>query len=151
MVCLFLLGWYGTLHFYPLEIVFVPTPANPSLYVLDAGNVILVVYVNDTVLSASDEEYVLTIIELFKERFDMVDLRDVKFLLGLGIRRNVNAETTRPGQDAYAQAVLDKVGMANVHPAKTPAEEGRYVSRRRRLCRQRPSSFSGLPRVLSLT
>ena len=74
-------------------------------------------------LSGSDEEYVLTIIKQFRERFDTVDLGDAKFLLGLGIQRNVNAGTILL-QDAYAKAVLDKFGMADKHPAKTPAKAG---------------------------
>ena len=53
-----------------------------------------------------------------------MDLGDVKFLLGLGGKRNVDAGTIRLTQDAYVKAVLDKLGMADVHPAKTPAEAG---------------------------
>ena len=93
--------WYGTLHAYLLEIGFVPSPADPCLYILDAGKVMIVVYVDDTMLSESDEECVLTIIEHLKERFDTVDLGDAKFLLGLGIQRNVHAGTILLKQDAY--------------------------------------------------
>ena len=56
-------GWYGTLHFFLLEIGFVPIPADPCSYILDAEKVLIVVYVDDIVLSGSDVEYVLTIIE----------------------------------------------------------------------------------------
>ena len=53
-----------------------------------------------------------------------MDLGDAKLLLGLGIQRNVNAGTILLTQDAYVKAVLDKFGMADAHPAKTPAEAG---------------------------
>ena len=66
----------------------------------------------------------MTIIEQLKERFDTMDLGDAKLLLGLGIQRNVNAGTILLTQDAYVKAVLDKFGMADAHPAKTPAEAG---------------------------
>ena len=53
-----------------------------------------------------------------------MDLGDAKLLLGLGIQRNVNAGTILLTQDAYVKAVLDKFGMVDPRPAKTPAEEG---------------------------
>ena len=84
----------------------------------------IVVYVDDIMLSGSDEEYVSTIIEQLKERFDPVDLGDAKFLLVLRIQRNDDAGTILPTQEAYAKAVLDNFGMADAHPAKTPAEAG---------------------------
>ena len=73
------------LHVSLMEIGFVPSAADPCLYILDAGKVLIVVYVGDIMLPGSDEEYVLTIIEQLKERFDTVDLGDAKFLLGLAI------------------------------------------------------------------
>ena len=75
-------------------------------------------------LSGSNGEHTLTIMEQLKERFDTVDLGDAKFLLGLGIQRNVNAGTILRAQDAYAKAVLDKFRMADARPAKSPAEAG---------------------------
>ena len=69
---------------------------------LDAGNVLIVVYMDDIMLSGSNGEHTLTIMEQLKERFDTVDLGDAKFLLGLGIQRNVNAGTILRAQDAYA-------------------------------------------------
>ena len=51
--------------------LFVPSAADPCLYMLDAGKVLIVVHVDDIMLSGSDEEYLLTIIEQLKERFDI--------------------------------------------------------------------------------
>ena len=62
----------------------------------------------------------MTIID--KERFDTADLRDAKFLIGRGIQHNVKAGTILLTQDTYPKAVLDKFGMADARPAKTPAE-----------------------------
>ena len=117
-------GWYGTLHVCLLEIGFVPRPADPCFYILGAGKVLIAVYVDDIELSGSDEEYALTIIEQLKERSGTLDLGDTKFLIGLGSQRNVNAGTIVLTQNAYAKAVLDKFGMADARPAKTPAEAG---------------------------
>ena len=55
------------LHVSLMEIGFVPSAADPCLYILDAGKVLIVVYVGDIMLPGSDEEYVLTIIEQLKD------------------------------------------------------------------------------------
>ena len=109
---------------YLLEIGFVQSTADPCLYILNAGEVILLVYVDDILFTGTDEDQVSTTIEQLKERFDTVDLGDARFLLGMAIQRNVDAGTILLTQEAYAKAVLDKFGMADARPAKTPAEPG---------------------------
>ena len=53
-----------------------------------------------------------------------MDLGDAKFLLGMGIHRNVNAGTIILSQETYARTRLETYGMANAHSTKTPAEQG---------------------------
>ena len=78
---------------YLLEIGFVSSTADPCVYNLDYGVVFLLLYVDDILLSGSDDEKVLQVIEKLKDRFETVDLGDAKFLLGMGIHRNVHAST----------------------------------------------------------
>ena len=115
-------GWNGTFHVYLLEIEFVQSTADPCLYILNAGEVILLVYVDGIPFTETNEDQVSTTIEQLKERFDTVDLGDARFLLGMAIQRNVDAGTIFLTQEAYAKAVLDKFGMADACPANTPAE-----------------------------
>ena len=102
-------GWNGTFHVYLLEeIGFVQSPADPCLYILNEGEVLLLVYVDDILFSGHDEKKVTTIIEQLKEWFDTVDLGDVRFLLGMAIQRNIDAGTISLSQTTYAKAVLDR-------------------------------------------
>ena len=78
---------------YLLEIRFVQSTADPFLYILNAGEVILLVYVDDILFTGTDEDQVSTTIEERKERFDTVDLGDARFLLGMAIQENVDAGT----------------------------------------------------------
>ncbi|CAB1120460.1 unnamed protein product [Ectocarpus sp. CCAP 1310/34] len=82
------------------------------------------VYVDDILLTGTNEELVSTIIEQMKERFETVDLGDAKFIVGMAIHRNRDAGTILLTQEAYTKAVLAKFGMADLHPTKTPAEVG---------------------------
>ncbi|CAB1111435.1 unnamed protein product [Ectocarpus sp. CCAP 1310/34] len=116
-------SWNGTFHLFLLEIGFVPSTADPCLYTLNGGEVILLVYVDDILLTGAKEELVTTIIEQMKERFETVDLGEAKFILGMAIQRNLEAGTILLTQEAYTKAVLAKFGMADVRAAATPAEK----------------------------
>ena len=118
-------GWNGTFHVYLLEETgFVQSPADPCLYILNEGEVLLLGYFDDILFSRHDENKVTTIIEQLKELFDTVDLRDARFLLGMAIQRNIDAGTISLYQTPYTKAVLDMFGMADARSAKTPAEPG---------------------------
>ena len=88
------------------------------------SSVLLLLYVDDILLSGSDSEQVSGVIEKPKDRFETVDLGNAKFLLDIGIHRNVNAGTIIFSQETYARTTLETYGMANAHPTKTPAEQG---------------------------
>ena len=118
-------GWNGTFHVYLVEeIGFIQSPIDPCLYTLNAGEVILLVYVDDILFSGSDEDQVSTTIQQLKERFDTVDLGDARFLLGMTIQRDSDAGTILLSQDSFSKTVLEKFGMTDARSAKTPAEPG---------------------------
>ena len=96
-------------------IEFVAGAADPCLYILKAGEVILLFYVDDILLTGKNKELVCTVIEQMKERFETVNLGDAKFVLGMSIQRNRDAGTLLLSQKAYIRAVLAKFGMADVH------------------------------------
>ena len=116
-------GWWGTMHTL-LEIGFVSSTADPCVYNLDYGAVLLLLYVDDILLSGSDDEKVLQVVEKLKDRFETVDLGDAKFVLGMGIHRNVHAGTIILSQEKYARTILETYRMADARPTKTPAEAG---------------------------
>ena len=106
-----------------MEIGFASSTADPCVYNLDYGAVLLL-YVDDIMLSGSDDEKVLQLIEKLKDRFETVDLGDATFLLGMGIHRNVHAGTIILSQETYSRTILETYGMADARPTKTPAEAG---------------------------
>ena len=77
-------SWNGTFHPFLLEMGFVPSTADPCLYMLNGGEVILLVYVDDILLTGATEELVTTIIEQMEERFETVDLGRSKVYPGNG-------------------------------------------------------------------
>lgn len=103
---------------------------------------------DDTLFSGTDENQASTTIEQLMERFDTVDLGDARFLLGMGIQRNIDAGTIVLTQETFAKAVLEKFGMTEARSAKTPVEVGPIsIMEEETLCRQRARNTLGLPRV----
>ncbi|CAB1109880.1 unnamed protein product [Ectocarpus sp. CCAP 1310/34] len=98
--------------------------ADPCLYSLQDGEVLLLVDYTWTTSCPPAPMKVTTVISQLKERFETVDLGDAKFLLGMVIQRHLNAGTLLLTQEAYTKAVLAKFNMADAHPTKTPAEVG---------------------------
>ncbi|CAB1105053.1 unnamed protein product [Ectocarpus sp. CCAP 1310/34] len=117
-------GWCSTFHDFLIEKGFVQRKADPCLYILEAEGVILLVYVDDILLSGKDEEKVMMVVDLLKELFNTVLLGDAQHLLGMKLERNVDAGIIFPSQETYAKTVLDQFGMAESRPVKTPAEPG---------------------------
>ena len=105
---------------------------------------------NDILLTGTDEGEVPTTIEQLNKQFDTVDLGDTSFLLGMAIQRNVDAGTILLTQEAHPKTVLNKFGMADARPAKTPEpgpifhRGGRYSVARRHQVIQVCRRFSAL-------
>ena len=112
------------MHTYLLEIGFTPSINDLCAYNLDSGAVLPILYVDDTLLSSSDDSHDLHVIEKLRDRFEAVDLGDAKFLLGVGIHQNVHAGTIIISQETYTRTILQTYRMADAHPTKTPAGAG---------------------------
>ena len=136
-------GWWGTMHTYLLEIGFVSSTADPCVYNLDYGAVFLL-YLDDILLSGSDDENVLQ-----ADRLETVDVGDAKFLLGMGIHRNVHAGTIILPQETYDRTIQETYEMADARLTKTPAEAGpMHIEEDGNFCQQRTPPYSSVPRDL---
>lgn len=67
-----------------------------------------------------NEAQIRRIIHVLRQKFATVDLRDIKFLLGIGIERDVHAGTIRRTQASNARTILEICNI--VGPTKTYAE-----------------------------
>jgi hypothetical protein len=84
--------------------------------------IIIALYVDDILLAASHlaelEELKLTL----TSKFEMEDLGEARFILGLEITRNRRARSISISQKAYIQAVLKKHITGQPHPQAIPME-----------------------------
>lgn len=96
--------------------------ADPSLFILHSslGTLILLLYVDDMLLTGSSSTLLDGFIELLKSEFAMKDLGPVHHFLGIEIQRNNN--NLHLSQAHYAHSLLDKAQMLDCKPMSTPME-----------------------------
>lgn len=115
--------WNSSLHSYLLENGFVQSAADPCIYTTKEGEMlILAVYVDDIILSCKSLKKVSEVKSILMKRYKMSDMGELKYFLGIKIDQNHENGTIFMTQEAYAERVIQKFGLSEANPAKTPIE-----------------------------
>ena len=77
----------------------------------------IVLYVDDLLLIGSSLAEVKQLKADLSARFEMKDLGEAKFVLGLQITRNRRARTLSLSQSGYIRRLLERYGMSNCNNA----------------------------------
>ncbi|KAM2723556.1 hypothetical protein EV1_026500 [Malus domestica] len=115
-------AWYGKIAEFLTQSGYSVTPADSSLFVKanEGKLVIVLVYVDDLIITGDDEAEILRTKENLSVRFQMKELGQLKHFLGLEIDR------TQEGiflyQQKYSKDLLKKFGMLECKPTLTPME-----------------------------
>jgi hypothetical protein len=114
--------WNSALDQYLLSIGFKPTAADPCLYVRNIKEelVLLAVYVDDIVVAASTKALEIAVKKELMSKFEMTDLGELNWYLGMKVTRNPKSGTINLDQSQYIQKVLEKFSMTEAKPANTP-------------------------------
>ena len=68
-----------------------------------------------------------------QQRFEIVDLGEASYLLGLAISRDAGTGSIRLSREAFARGILERFGMAERRPTTTPVEVGPISTREEEL------------------
>lgn len=115
-------AWYGKIGEFLVQNDYTMASADSSLFVKVRGDklAIILVYVDDLIITGDDENEIRQIRENLSVRFQMKELGELKHFLGLEVER------TRDGlflcQQKYAQDLLERFGMLDCKPISTPIE-----------------------------
>jgi hypothetical protein len=101
---------------------FVPSEADPSLWVLHRGGrpVYVLVYVDDLLLAGKLLSDVSHVKQLLMSAFDARDLGEASLFIGMQIERDRSAKLLKLGQKKYADAVVARFGLSDAKPASVP-------------------------------
>lgn len=97
--------------------------ADHCVYVREGANekVIIIIWVDDVIIAASDENALKVVKEMLKEKFKMKDLGQLKHFLGIDFNQCDGCVTMT--QKRYVGKLLERFNMQNCKPRATPCEQ----------------------------
>jgi len=86
------------------------------------GCSIVAVHVDDMAAAASDKAEIGRLKEELGKLFSLVDLGELKWLLGIAITRDRNSCTISLCQAAYIESIAKNLHLEDAHPVNTPLD-----------------------------
>ena len=91
------------------------------------GNfVILSLYVDDILLAGNNLEYLITIKEWLSSNFEINDMGEAAYILGVKIHRDHSIKLLSLSQKPYIKKILERSNMANCKLMDTQIAKGQY-------------------------
>ncbi|GKC89196.1 ribonuclease H-like domain-containing protein [Tanacetum coccineum] len=121
-------AWFQRFAAYAARVGFHHSHCDSSLFIYRQGadTAYLLLYVNDIVLTASSSDLLQQIITSLHAEFSMTDLGSLNYFLGISVTRNASGMFL--SQQKYATEVLDRAGMLNCKPCRTPVDTDSKLS-----------------------
>ena len=93
----------------------------------DGGTVIIILYVDDITILSDSREAVVNIKSILSSRYEMTDLGEIESYLGIRIARDRSIRRLDIDQSRYVDEIVDRFGMGDANPARTPLPSGAEV------------------------
>ncbi|RVW67446.1 Retrovirus-related Pol polyprotein from transposon TNT 1-94 [Vitis vinifera] len=118
--------WYRKFDQVITSFGFKENTVDQCIYLKFSGSkfIILVLYVDDILLESSDVGLLHETKRFLSSKFDMKDLGNASFVLGIQIHRDRSRGILGLSQKAYIDKVLSRFGMSNCAPGDTPVAKG---------------------------
>ena len=118
--------WYYKFHQVILSFGFEQNVVDDCVYHKFSGSkmIFLVLYVDDILLATNDTGMLYATKKFLSKNFEMKDLGEASFVLGIEILRNRSQYTLRLSQRNYIDKVLKKFDMEYCKPGDTPISKG---------------------------
>ncbi|GMF51861.1 unnamed protein product [Phytophthora fragariaefolia] len=121
--------WYYTFYEVMIAERFIRFVKDHCVFITTRGSEICIISVCvDDLLVIGTKSFVAEIKEILKRRFQMTDLDRVSYLLGWHIERRRSERIIFVHQEKYATKVLDRFGLAQCRPVRSPEETSRKLS-----------------------
>jgi hypothetical protein len=117
-------AWYFKLHVELIKMNFQRLEADHSLYMWGEGEemILLVIHVDDIVIASNDLHAIREFKEAMSQTFDMSDLGELSYYLGIKITRDRAHKSVEMSQTHYIKEVLQRFGMEDCKPVGTPLD-----------------------------
>ncbi|KAG8503161.1 hypothetical protein CXB51_000952 [Gossypium anomalum] len=118
--------WYHKFHQIIVSFSFEMNIVDDCVYYKFSGSkyIFLVLYVDDILLAANDIGLLHETKRFLSKHFEMKDLGDASFILGIRIHRAQYRGILRLSKKRYIDKVLKRFGMQSYRPGDTPVPKG---------------------------
>ncbi|CAL1409432.1 unnamed protein product [Linum trigynum] len=122
-------AWFEKFHGTIVQEGFVQSQNDPSLFIRRTvdGIIVLLIYVDDMVITGSDAEGILELKASLHRSFNLKDLGDVEYFLGLQVQRSAHGLFV--SQKKYIKDLLDTAQYSKCIPCSTPMEQNLKLTR----------------------
>ena len=119
-------AWNKTMDAALIDLGFRPAHSDSCVYVMQGGDVVmyLLVYVDDLLLVANDTARLDSVKAQLSSRFEMKDMGEAQFILGVQIRRDRANRRLYLSQAEYVRTVLERFNMLDCKPVASPMATG---------------------------
>ena len=122
--------WYLKFHSVVASYGFVENKVDQCIYCKVSGRklIFLILYVDDILLASSDLGLLHETKRMLSKNFDMEDLGEASFVLGIEIHRNRSCRLLGLSQRAYVDRILERFNMQQCKPGIAPVCKGDKLS-----------------------
>ena len=123
-------AWYHKIHTALLSLHFTSLVSDTCVYVrrMDGHVIFVALYVDDLLLISDSLPTLATLKRDLSNRFEMADLGEVQYILGLQVTRDRARRTLSLSQAEYVRRLLERYGMLTSRPTDTPIAKGMLLS-----------------------
>lgn len=116
-------NWNQMLHSYLIHNQFIQNGADHCVYVREtpSDKVIIIIWVDDIILAASDEKVLKTVKDMLTVKFKMKDLGQLRYFLGIDFEHTNTC--VKMSQSKYVEKLLVRFNMQDCKPRTTPCEQ----------------------------
>ena len=120
--------WYFKLRAFLEENGWRTSNFDPSVFINKTEGLIMEVYVDDINIFGKDESRIVAMKARLASRFKMTDLGPCTFYLGMHVHQADNGDI-HLHQASCIQQLLDRYGLQDIHPRKTPMRTDRKLTK----------------------